>query len=1704
MAQSGTQSDPFVVKTAADLNNLHNQLVAGVMNYVVMENDVDMATIEDWIPLFNYSNATDEFKYPYIDFDGKGHVIRNLSSTTDGAYDYCGLFGVLCGNVRNLGVENANVTCTGGTGIIGGYLGHSTYGQTCYIENVWVTGKLTASGYCGGMFGNIADESHITNCYANVEVTGASDLTGGIIGRVRNKVVMENVYAAGSINRGGGIIGGGFQDATPAGSYKNVAVWNNTENNFGPARESDTQSGILYFDGTNFADLQSQVVAWDPTVWSCDMAEGSYPVLLFPDESDSPDAQYEAALAAITDGGVYRIKTNVEGTAFYVTYSGTLTSNANDAGLFTITKPDDGTWKAKGFRIDSGTERFTNPTLVNDKANLNQNFYAHSTGDRNGWERQVLFLKDGKYAIRSCNTVPGESSWADAGRTFWTYNVAEAVPTPCYSYDPAYVWEFDGPLTTINVTYNLVENSTQVSTITVKQEANSAVNVPKSLTSISFNGSWHEIFYYNYTTDGTIGDTDCVITVIREVKAGTVRAFSDLRNNKAYNIGCERGAFLTADGKMVSTALDAATNEKPLGKFAIIDYKNNYYLYSVDEGKLVKNNGTLISNLFTEGFSAEDALKMEAKAEPLFLFYFTINGTNNGLNTNGNAPLGYVINTWMTPDPGNQYYMVAVDDFDPTAILADLKEFFEPTHFVQYVIKEGGKTIFTSEPQPTYVGAHYTALPEAFKRSYYTYSDVDVTVEDVATTTITVEATWGGPFEISADFDNAHWYNMVMRSKWLVTSDKKDGDGAYKTQNKDEVGSVGLGEPTYQWAFMGNGYEGFKVFNKDEGASNSLGYTTGTATNGGIPTIMSNEEGIHAWYVVPNTNTSVPANSFCLGIYNTNLYINQYGGEGGSVKFWNSTGNYTDAGSAFTVFDIPTDFAQSVVEEVAPALEATGYFTFTDEAKAAIGYDPAFKESCTFEDFKSMKTKLNEAKGVLSNFVLPETGYYLLKNKNYGTYLGIDPSDANLYGNYKEEVVPQPKHIVKLIKDGNNYSISLMGKFAPATVGQSAQVTASTEAGVYTLVIPTIGYGAFQADPEAQYSVLHCAGGGSVVGWEATADASQWTVIDATSIEFTVDESGYATAYMPFPFENAGLVPEGLPTPVGAWTFDDPDNPLAGTGTATLTPANHSTSKPTWLETRESLEDAGIEIIEGGLNIPAGSSLLMNTNNGAESFNAYTVMFDICSDDMTGYTPFWQNSMTNDKDGSLFIKNGQFGLGGSLGYNGSFIEGQWYRVVFVVESTGEGTGRGTLYVDGKFLSTSEQTAAYTAHWMLPGPGAVFFADENGEEKAIKTTGLRFWDVPLTAEQVSLLGTVEGEATSVSSVVPDAIGTWTFNDATELMANEGGIAEMTCTSGVVPNEDGSVTVPIGDALEVTTNVGEDLDTYTLMMDVKFPDVVSYTSLIQTDLDNINDACLFVHNGQVGINSGGLYYHGALENDTWYRLVFVVEDLIASVYVDGALIGKGSSQLAKWGIGTGFLLFRDEEADSDEGVVTTTEIRLWDQALNAAQIAALATVGTEPNLKAFAGVVKGEWLDLIEVKGTVPAQTPVVIKAAPGKYVFNITEDVEPVEENDLLGTLEPIPADGLFVLAQPEGEEIGFYKAVSGNIAPCKAYLNYDSGVKGFLFNFDDKTTGIKDISDYNDAKNLNNQNNAIFNLAGQRLGKVQKGINIVNGKKVLY
>ena len=79
--------------------------------------------------------------------------------------------------------------------------------------------------------------------------------------------------------------------------------------------------------------------------------------------------------------------------------------------------------------------------------------------------------------------------------------------------------------------------------------------------------------------------------------------------------------------------------------------------------------------------------------------------------------------------------------------------------------------------------------------------------------------------------------------------------------------------------------------------------------------------------------------------------------------------------------------------------------------------------------------------------------------------------------------------------------------------------------------------------------------------------------------------------------------------------------------------------------------------------------------------------------------------------------------------------------------------------------------------------------------------------------------------------------------------------------------------------------------------------------------------------------------------------------------------------------------------------------------------------------------------------------------------------------------------------------VGFYKYNGENLAGFKAYINVSdipSGIKGFAFDFEDAADGIETIEHSPMASEQ-----SICNVAGQRLSKMQKGINIVNGKKVI-
>ncbi len=183
-------------------------------------------------------------------------------------------------------------------------------------------------------------------------------------------------------------------------------------------------------------------------------------------------------------------------------------------------------------------------------------------------------------------------------------------------------------------------------------------------------------------------------------------------------------------------------------------------------------------------------------------------------------------------------------------------------------------------------------------------------------------------------------------------------------------------------------------------------------------------------------------------------------------------------------------------------------------------------------------------------------------------------------------------------------------------------------------------------------------------------------------------------------------------------------------------------------------------------------------------------------------------------------------------------------------------------------------------------------------------------------------------------------------------------------------------------------------------------------------------------------------------------------------------------------------------------TYTQVEITD-AKYATYVAPYNLDFTDCGVTAYSAQIK-EGVVHLEPATAVKKNEPVVLHAeAAGTYNVNLTE-TEPaaLAGNELLYSDSPLKSDGsIYVLAVPADNPVGFYKTVSGTtLAARKAYLTVSSETKTFypIFNEDDtETTAITVV----DAENAGTAD--IYNLQGQKMTTPVKGINIINGKKVV-
>ena len=195
---------------------------------ITLTDDIDLSGI-DWTPIgIDYNH-----RYTGT-FDGGGHTITGLTVT--GSDQYVGLFGYIdkVGTVKNVKLENVQITSDNQYANVGGVAGYSRGN----IENCSVSGSVSGNSNSNGTsncVGGVVGQQYggtITECTSSAIVDGTNEV-GGVAGKTDNSATLTACYATGNVTAerdpqnntyAGGVVGSNGGSSTLIACYATGSV----------------------------------------------------------------------------------------------------------------------------------------------------------------------------------------------------------------------------------------------------------------------------------------------------------------------------------------------------------------------------------------------------------------------------------------------------------------------------------------------------------------------------------------------------------------------------------------------------------------------------------------------------------------------------------------------------------------------------------------------------------------------------------------------------------------------------------------------------------------------------------------------------------------------------------------------------------------------------------------------------------------------------------------------------------------------------------------------------------------------------------------------------------------------------------------------------------------------------------------------------------------------------------------------------------------------------------------------------------------------------------------------------------------------------------------------------------------------------------------------------------------------------------------
>lgn len=531
--------------------------------------------------------------------------------------------------------------------------------------------------------------------------------------------------------------------------------------------------------------------------------------------------------------------------------------------------------------------------------------------------------------------------------------------------------------------------------------------------------------------------------------------------------------------------------------FAFVQFDGKVYLYNVWAEKFMQKNGSLSATLPIDDITIEylDGDK----------YFFKFDDEHN-INLGGSNQL--VINSWNIKDAGNQFTILEVEDFDPTAALAILDNSYTITYKFVYNEKE-----VASQTTKVTKGANYPAVDSNLLPwgATATIPDGAPAGNETVTLNCTVDSSVL-PFEAADSYNDANmkWYYLQFHADaknhlyFKATDEVLLADKtSYDKNDKD----------AYSWAFVGNPFDGYTIYNRKAYAQNAnlklnaaeAGATLGTADHKFIPT--SSTYGTKGFFLASPNGAST----------------DRFNKQGGKVVYWWGA----DAGSTFMVVERPMGVVaelEALVEDAKTLLSTvngnlgTIIGEYSQETAntlaAAITTAEGKGDAATAEDVAALQTAMDAVK-----VILPTVGQYYQFHSSLDAFAetkaaysnGTQPEWKTLNGDdksfYWKAVAAENGNVVFQNAADGKYLVGNAGQSGAWTMAEAPSAASNVDIKIFNKA----------NDKGYEYGLvlngwqMHCnnhGGGanasGNIVSWNTNAanSASSWFLVPVELQEF--------------------------------------------------------------------------------------------------------------------------------------------------------------------------------------------------------------------------------------------------------------------------------------------------------------------------------------------------------------------------------------------------------------------------------------------------------------------------------------------------------------------------------------------------------------------------------------------------------------------------